>query len=120
MQRQQTSPADAGHQEDTMKVALAHETEVQDGTLTEIDFFGRPAVLLRDEGRIAAYLNVCAHLGGPLQLDGSSLQCEWHGACFDARSGKTVRGPARPDARLIRLPVKVEDGRVFYVYGEEA
>jgi hypothetical protein len=36
----------------------------------------------------------------------------------EAATGKATRGPAAPDSRLIRLPVRVEGGEVFYVYGE--
>ena len=101
-----------------MNVELTTAEAVAEGTLTEVDFFGRPAILFREEGRVAAYLNVCAHLGGPLQLQGDRLRCQWHGACFAARTGKAECGPARPDSRLIRLPITVEEGRVYYVYGE--
>jgi nitrite reductase/ring-hydroxylating ferredoxin subunit len=102
----------------TVKLPLIDETEVREGALTEVDFLGRPAILFREDGRVTAYLNVCAHLGGPLHLEEGTLRCQWHGACFDARSGRARCGPARPDSRLIRLPVTVEDGRVLYVYGE--
>ena len=101
-----------------MKVKLADQTRIQEGALTEVDFFGRPAVLFQQDGRVTGYLNVCMHLGGPLELDGETLRCQWHGACFAARTGKATCGPARLDTRLIRLPIKVEDGEVFYVYGE--
>jgi nitrite reductase/ring-hydroxylating ferredoxin subunit len=104
--------------ETAMKVRLADEAAVKEGALTEIDFFGRPAVLLRREGRVRGYLNVCTHLGGPVRLEGDRLECAWHGACFEAATGKATRGPAAPDSRLIRLPTRVEGGEVFYVYGE--
>ena len=39
-------------------------------------------------------------------------------ACFDARTGHATAAPARPDSRLIRLPIRIEDGQVTYVYGE--
>jgi nitrite reductase/ring-hydroxylating ferredoxin subunit len=104
--------------ETAMKVRLADEAAVTEGALTEVDFFGRPAVLLLEGGRVKAYLNVCAHLGGPVWLEGDRLECAWHGACFEAATGKATRGPAAPDSRLIRLPVRVEGGGVFYVYGE--
>jgi nitrite reductase/ring-hydroxylating ferredoxin subunit len=101
-----------------MKVKLVDQAAVQEGMLTEVDFFGRPAVLFRQDGRVTGYLNVCTHLGGPLELAGETLRCQWHGACFAARSGTAACGPARPDSRLIRLPLKEEGDAVFYVYGE--
>ena len=101
-----------------MKVKLADETQVMEGALTEVEFFGRPAILFKLEGRLKVFLNVCTHLGGPLQLEGDTLRCQWHGACFQAHTGTATAAPAPQGSRLIRLPVKVEDGQVFYVYGE--
>jgi nitrite reductase/ring-hydroxylating ferredoxin subunit len=103
-----------------MRVPLIEENQVHEGQTAEVDFFGRSVLVLRTDGRVRAYMNVCAHLGGPLQLseDGATFQCQWHQACFDARTGTATRPPARANSRLMRLPVKVEEGRVTYVYGE--
>ena len=103
-----------------MRVPLIDASRVAEGHAAEVDFFDRPVLVVRTGGEMRAYMNVCAHLGGPLQLsqDGASFKCQWHGACFDARSGKAICGPARPDSRLIRLPTTIDDGRVTYVYGE--
>jgi apoptosis-inducing factor 3 len=101
-----------------MKVKLADAADVQPAQLTEVDFLGRPAILFREQDRARGYLNVCAHLGGPLALEGERLRCQWHGACFAAATGKAECGPAQPGTRLIRLPVKEEGGAVYYVYGE--
>jgi nitrite reductase/ring-hydroxylating ferredoxin subunit len=55
-----------------------------------------------------------------LKLDGDTFTCEWHGSTFDARTGKALSGPVRPDARLIMLPTRVEDGVLTYVYEERS
>jgi nitrite reductase/ring-hydroxylating ferredoxin subunit len=103
-----------------VKVPLIDDATVAEGASAEVDFFGRPVVVVRKDGLTRAYANVCPHLGGPLKLsaDGETFVCQWHGACFDARTGKTLCGPARPDARLMRLPTKVENGALTYAYGE--
>ena len=103
-----------------MRVPLIDDHLVHEGQATEVDFFGRSVLVLRTQGQLRAYVNICTHLGGPLRLapDGASFQCQWHQACFDARSGRATCAPARPDSRLIRLPITVEAGRVTYVYGE--
>jgi nitrite reductase/ring-hydroxylating ferredoxin subunit len=103
-----------------MKVQLAEEVEVRENELKELDFFGRPAIAFKQEGRVTVYLNMCTHLGGPLQLgeDKVTLTCQWHGACFAARSGKAICKPAPSESHLIRLPTRIEDGKIFYVYGE--
>jgi nitrite reductase/ring-hydroxylating ferredoxin subunit len=58
-------------------------------------------------GHYAAYVNVCAHAGTPLDLwpnefyteDGQWLICATHGAIYDPVSGRCVEGPC-PGARL--------------------
>jgi 3-phenylpropionate/trans-cinnamate dioxygenase ferredoxin subunit len=103
-----------------MRVPLVPTDQLRDGQATDVDFFGRSVLVLRTDGQVRAFMNVCTHLGGPLQLaaDGRSFQCQWHQACFDAQTGRATAAPARPDSRLIRLPIRIEDGQVTYVYGE--
>jgi nitrite reductase/ring-hydroxylating ferredoxin subunit len=73
-----------------MRVPLIEDARVYEGQAAEVDFFGRSVLVLRTDGRVRAFMNVCAHLGGPLKLapDGASFQCQWHQACFDARTGR--------------------------------
>ncbi len=78
----------------------------------------REVLVFKVDEKPKAVLNVCMHLGGPMQLDGCNLVCQWHGAEFDITEGKRLKGPARPDARLITLPTQIEDGVLSYVYGE--
>ncbi len=83
-----------------------------------VEFFGRDVLVYRVDGVPKAVMNVCMHLGGPLQLEGDCLSCAWHGASFNARDGRRVKGPARAEARLMFLPTRIEDGQLLYVYGE--
>jgi nitrite reductase/ring-hydroxylating ferredoxin subunit len=87
------------------------------GTVT-VDLLGREVLVMLLNGKPRAYLNVCMHHGGPLTLEGDTFTCGWHGSTFEARSGRALSGPVRPDARLIMLPTRVEDGALTYVYEE--
>jgi nitrite reductase/ring-hydroxylating ferredoxin subunit len=87
------------------------------GTVTA-ELLGREVLVMMQNGRPRAFLNVCMHHGGPLTLDGEAFTCGWHGSTFDARTGKALSGPVRPDARLIMLPTHVEEGVLMYVYEE--
>ncbi len=101
-----------------MKVPLTEVAGIpEEGALT-VDFFGRPAFVLNVDGRPRAVMNVCLHLGGPLELRGDRFVCAWHGAEFDVNGGQT-RGPAKPGSRLMVLPTRVEEGTLYYVYGPE-
>jgi nitrite reductase/ring-hydroxylating ferredoxin subunit len=103
-----------------MRAKLASEQDVDEGKAKELDFFGRPALILKKNGKVHAYINVCTHVGGPCKLEDGTLKCQWHGTAFDSESGKVIQGsgPAPPDSRLIKLPIIVESGTIFYVYGE--
>jgi nitrite reductase/ring-hydroxylating ferredoxin subunit len=66
-----------------------------------------------------AFINVCMHHRGPLVLDDDLFTCQWHGTQYDARTGHALSGPVRPDARLIMLPTRVEEGTLVYVYDDK-
>lgn len=78
----------------------------------EVD--GEPVCLAKVDGEICAFTDDCTHIGGPLnegELDGEVLTCPWHGAQFNVRTGKVLRGPARQDIQI--YPVKIEDNVIF-------
>ena len=102
-----------------MKVQLAPVSEIPVDGSTTVDFFGREVHLLRRDGKPAAVMNVCMHLGGPLTLDGDRFVCQWHGATFSASSGERCTGPAAAGTRLMTLPTRVIDGVLTYVYGQD-
>ncbi len=76
-------------------------------------------VLVRYEGSLHAYANICPHLGHPLNLfpdrfftpDNERLLCASHGAQFDPASGACVAGPCSGKA-LRRLPCSEVDGHI--------
>lgn len=70
-------------------------------------------------GEVRAFVNVCAHRGQPVDLgDGKlwdpdgTLECQAHGAHFDAATGICVRGPCEGKS-LTRLELFEEAGEVF-------
>ena len=78
-------------------------------------------LIVNHEGTYAAYVNVCAHAGTPLDLwpnefyteDGRWLVCATHGAVYDPATGVCVEGPC-PGARLTPLPLQ-RDGDTLTV-----
>ena len=101
-----------------MKHPLIEVAKIPAEGSVSADFFGRGVhVVLGPGGVPAAYLDVCMHLGGPLACREGEFVCEWHGATFDG-GGRRTGGPAAEDARLMRLPTRVEAGVLTYVYGE--
>ena len=103
---------------DFIKVATLDD--VGEGEMYAIDVDGEPVCLTRVEGQIHAFTDNCTHISGPLndgELEGCVVTCPWHGAQFDVRTGKVLRGPARQD--LYTYPVKVEDNTIFISLPDE-
>ena len=103
-----------------MKVPLCRVEDIPDEGVVPVEFFGREVLALKVEGRSKAIMNVCLHLGGPLQREGEHLVCAWHGAEWSCATGRHLAGPGRPDERLLTLPTRVDDGVLTYVYGESS
>jgi nitrite reductase/ring-hydroxylating ferredoxin subunit len=76
--------------------------ELPEGQLTaaqvKVEETSVQLVLLKRGSQVFALGNVCTHAGGPLAegalVDGTCVQCPWHGSQFDMRDGRVVRGPA--------------------------
>ncbi len=82
---------------------------------------GGEAVLLARIGEeFFAIGATCTHYGGPLAdglLDGETVRCPWHHACFSLRTGEALRAPAlspvpcwrvQRDAEYVRVTEKLE------------
>lgn len=84
-----------------------------------------PVVFFRGEdGRAAALQDRCCHRAAPLSLgrvQGNSIQCGYHGLCFDA-AGLCVRVPGQdiipPAARVQSYPVAEHDGAIWIWMGD--
>lgn len=76
---------------------------------------GEPVCVFNYRGTIGAVGNECTHAefllsDGTLRNDGT-LECVWHGARFDCRTGRVCRGPAEDPVPV--YPVRVDGDRIF-------
>ena len=78
----------------TQGVELA---SIPDGTMLLGHAQGEPVLLARRGDEVFAIGAICTHYGAPLEqglLDGDTVRCQWHHACFSLRTGEALRAPA--------------------------
>ena len=76
----------------------------------EVD--GEKVVVVRAGGQVHALGATCTHYGGPLNegiVEGGTIRCPWHHACFDLATGK-AHGPAL--APIACYDVVLENGKI--------
>lgn len=101
---------------------VASVADVPPGTLRPVTLASGTRVCLANiDGEIVAVRDVCSHQAFPLSegtlLPGGILECAWHGARFDCRTGAVVKPPA--EEPIARYAVTVRDGMI-YVHEEMA
>lgn len=73
------------------------EAELGEGDMKRVTIADVPVLLVRQEGKLYALTEMCAHLGGPLAegtLEQGCVVCPWHGSRFRLADGSLVNGPA--------------------------
>jgi len=71
-------------------------------------------LLVRSGSEVFAIGAHCSHYHGPLAeglVDGESIRCPWHHACFDVRTGEAARAPALNSIAVWK--VEPEGNRIF-------
>jgi NADPH-dependent 2,4-dienoyl-CoA reductase/sulfur reductase-like enzyme/nitrite reductase/ring-hydroxylating ferredoxin subunit len=74
---------------------------------------GDAVLLVRLGGEYVAIGATCTHYGGPLAeglIDGGTVRCPWHHACFNLRNGEALRAPALSPVACYE--VSAADGKV--------
>jgi 3-phenylpropionate/trans-cinnamate dioxygenase ferredoxin subunit len=92
--------------------------EIPLGAMKPVRLGGLALVLCNVDGEIHAVEDNCSHQHYPLsrgELDEHMLTCDWHGACFDVRSGEVLALPAVMPIRTFQVHV---DGNDVYVLTE--
>jgi nitrite reductase/ring-hydroxylating ferredoxin subunit len=80
----------------------------------------REIFVVRANGLIRGYVNVCPHAGTPLDwrphqfltVDRQAIQCATHGARFAIATGECIAGPCR-GARLRPVAVYTKDDNLY-------
>lgn len=73
-----------------MKVATV--SDLPPGGTKAVEAEGKEIALFNVDGALFAIDNLCPHAGGPLAegaVQGEQVECPWHGACFNLKTGKS-------------------------------
>ena len=99
-----------------VRVERLKPASVPSGTLVPAKLPNGTALCLgRFNGALFATKDSCPHSEFPLSegtlYPDGALECAWHGARFDCRTGAVLRGPAEDP--LVRFDVEERDGAVW-------
>ena len=78
-------------------VKVATVAEVPPGQSKYVQAEGHEIALFNSGGAFYAIDNTCTHAGGPLAegtLQGEEVECPWHGAHFNVKTGAVLTPPA--------------------------
>ena len=101
-----------------MKHFICDVADIPEAGSVVVPFFGRDVHVYRSGERIRAAANTCLHFGGPLDCMEGQLVCTWHQASYDMATGLRTGGPAPANARLMFLSTRIEEGGLYYVWGD--
>lgn len=114
-----TLPGDwptATSHEETMEFHAANRTAVSSTEARAFSVGGREIILCEIDGVICAVDGTCTHEDLPLEggeIEDGIIECPWHGALYEACTGKVRALPAtRP---LEAFPVRVDEEGEIYV-----
>ena len=95
-------------------VKVANTKDIEHSQMKAVEVGDENICVVNAEGKYYAIGNVCMHQGGPLSdgmLEGYEVECPWHGAKFDIRTGEVTNPPAiTPEPAY---DVKVEDKNIL-------
>jgi 3-phenylpropionate/trans-cinnamate dioxygenase ferredoxin subunit len=100
--REDTKPTAAAIPPDFFKVATV--SEIPEGEMKVV--FNDLAVVACAEGHFYAFGNICPHAAGPIGegfLDGCIVECPWHAAHWDVRTGKALTTLATADIPMFEV-----------------
>ncbi len=95
-------------------IHVADVDDLKDGEMKALEVDDEQICIINIKGNYYVISNVCTHEGGPLNegmLEGYEVECPWHGARFDVRTGKVISPPAEESVKVYK--VRVDGNKVF-------
>lgn len=72
-------------------------TALEKGGIVRGQVAGEAVIIVRSDTELFAVGATCTHYSGPLAeglVDGETIRCPWHHACFSLRTGEAIAAPA--------------------------
>ncbi len=79
---------------------VANRTDLSDGEAIAVDVADKTIAIFQVEGSLYAIDDMCSHEEAPLcegVLEGFEIECPWHAARFNIKTGKARTPPAYED-----------------------
>lgn len=92
---------------------VAQINELKNGEKKKVSISDKVILLTNIQDTYFAIDNTCPHMGGSLydgNLDGYNITCPRHGAVFNVRTGKSIKG-----AKIAFANIKVDDTPAYSV-----
>ena len=99
---------------------VARVDEVAVGAVAQVEVRGRTIALFNLAGAFFATDGICTHAYAPLAdgcVDGETVECPLHGACFSIKTGEVLSPPATEP--LATYAVRIEGEHVCVGVPEE-
>ena len=93
-----------------VKIASVSDLPPGQGKIVAVQ--GREIALFNLNGSYCAIDNTCTHAGGPLgegMLEGEEVECPWHGARFNVKTGAVCNPPADEGVTAYKVRVNGSD-----------
>jgi nitrite reductase/ring-hydroxylating ferredoxin subunit len=82
---------------------LCDKAEISEGEAVKVEIEGLELAVYNVEGQFHVTDDTCTHGPGSLSegyLEGHVIECDFHGGCFDIRSGEVVAPPCMIPLRV--------------------
>ena len=98
---------------DGVFVPIMAAQQLRERETLRVEIGGQIMTIAKIENQLFAFQEFCTHRFGPLsegKFEGFNVQCPWHNSCFDVRTGKVTKGPAKVDLKILK--VEMREGKV--------
>lgn len=93
-------------------VPVLKTEDLPEGKMKAVNFAGDVVCIIHLKGSFYAINNICTHEGAPLDegsIQGFEVECPWHGARFDIRTGEVKAPPAEKPVPTYQVKVNGDE-----------